>query len=455
MDQQQQAGQDKPVREREAQVEARPLDDVATALAEHEGMRLFIEAIPESRSMDSKRPALKTEFLSRADKAAAREALKAKLALWQRLLKDADGVDALLKAAQDRKKAVEKTMKANQKVALESTAELAESYGALARFFLNIGETGEGKLHFLNAERDQIGDMQGKKFFQAITDFVVERFRQFDLAKNIGGIVLPGMIGGKDTVSLYSKLAYDNMCRLYTDYRNYDTFEDLKREFAEENIAAADKELANTVMTAVWMEGRKGDKELGVEPVYLPGSMFMAAKRYEAREKGNIAQPAFGERYGSVNGASEVKLDLRKDQVEALAEMGLVVAQKVRGKVVFYGDESLHRGSKLERRKYYIVQLDDWIFKVMTDYGNRRAGELNKDSMRKDVREQIQKFMNGLKAAGVIEKVVEVDVQQNREKEDETDISIKYVPYKAARVFNIHGQALDGKSGGTWDKGEQ
>jgi hypothetical protein len=137
--------------------------------------------------------------------------------------------------------------------------------------------------------------------------------------------------------------------------------------------------------------------------------------------------------------------------VEALAELGLVVAQKVRGQVVFYGDESLHRGSKLERKKYYIVQLDDWIFKVMMDYGNRRAGELNKDEMRKDVHKEIQKFMNGLRAAGVIEKVVEVDVQQNAEKPDETDINIKYVPYKAARVFNIHGQALGGNSS-EWEK---
>ncbi|MBK7271428.1 MAG: hypothetical protein IPI07_18605 [Flavobacteriales bacterium] len=116
-----------------------------------------------------------------------------------------------------------------------------------------------------------------------------------------------------------------------------------------------------------------------------------------------------------MKGASEVKLDLRKEQVEALAEQGLIVAQKVRGQVVFYGDESLHRGSKLEKRKYYIVQLDDWIYKVLMDFGNRRAGELNKDEMRKDVRKTIQDFMNGLRAAGVIEKVVEVDATEQHE----------------------------------------
>ncbi|MBK7086163.1 MAG: hypothetical protein IPH53_16455 [Flavobacteriales bacterium] len=130
------------------------------------------------------------------------------------------------------------------------------------------------------------------------------------------------------------------------------------------------------------------------------------------------------------------------------------MALKVRGQVVFYGDESLHRGSKTGKAQVLYRSTDDWIHKVLMDFGNRRAGELNKDEMRKDVRKTIQDFMNGLRAAGVIEKVVEVDVQQNSTKSDETDISIKYVPYKAARVFNIRGQALGGGSG-EWEKEAQ
>ena len=446
--------QGKGFREKETRTDARPIEDVAKALEGFEGFTVFEEAIPESKGLNPARPARREIFKKDAAKAKEREALAAKLTLWQRLMKDANSVDDMLKLAEERSKQVQETLAGNQKNVLQSTAELAESYGALSRFFLNIGEAGEGKLFFMNADREQIGDMNRKTFHKAIYNFLKDRYDNFDLSKNVGAIVLPGMIGGKDVVSVYSKLAYDHMCRLYTDYRNYDTFDDLKEEFAKDNIASADKELANTVMTAVWMEGRKAEEKLGVEAVYLPGSMFMAAKRYASKESGNIAQPAFGEKFGTVNGASEVKLDLRKEQVEALAEMGLVVAQKVRGKVVFYGDESLHRGSKLERRKYYIVQLDDWIFKVLMDYGNRRAGELNKDEMRKDVHKEIQNFMNGLRAAGVIEKVVEVDVQQNGEKPDETDINIKYVPYKAARVFNIHGQALSGNSG-AWEKEAQ
>jgi hypothetical protein len=430
---------------------ARPLEEVANSLEKYEGYAVFEEAIPESKGLNPARPARREIFKNDAAKASEREALKDKLSLWQRVMKDSTSVDDMLRIAQERLEKVNVALAENQRTVLKETSELAQSYGALSRFFLNIGEAGEGKLFFLNADIEQISDMNRKTFYKAMHEFIRLRYDNFDLSKNIGAIVLPGMIGGKDVVNVYSKLAYDHMMRLYTDYRNYGTFDDLKEEFISDNIAAADKELANTVMTAVWMEGRKAEEKLGVDAVYLPGSMFMAAKRYAARETGNIAQPAFGEKFGSVKGVSEVKVNLRKEQVEALAELGLVVAQKVRGQVVFYGDESLHRGSKLERKKYYIVQLDDWIFKVMMDYGNRRAGELNKDEMRKDVHKEIQKFMNGLRAAGVIEKVVEVDVQQNAEKPDETDINIKYVPYKAARVFNIHGQALGGNSS-EWEK---
>ncbi|MBK6542067.1 MAG: hypothetical protein IPG10_12490 [Flavobacteriales bacterium] len=453
-EQEQQAPEAKAFKEKEVRTDARPIEDVAKALEGFEGYTVFEEAIPESKGLNPARPARREIFKKDASKAVEREALAAKLSLWQRLMKDAGSVDDMLRLAEERVKKVQETLDSNQKTVLKETSELAQSYGALSRFFLNIGEQGEGKLFFLNADREQIGDMNRKTFFKAMHEFVRARYDNFDLSRNIGAVVLPGMIGGKDVVNVYSKLAYDHMMRLYTDYRNYDTFDDLKEEFTSENIAAADKELANTVMTAVWIEGRKAEEKLGVEAVYLPGSMFMAAKRYAAKESGNIAQPAFGEKFGSVKGASEVKLDLRKEQVEALAEQGLIVAQKVRGQVVFYGDESLHRGSKLEKRKYYIVQLDDWIYKVLMDFGNRRAGELNKDEMRKDVRKTIQDFMNGLRAAGVIEKVVEVDVQQNSTKSDETDISIKYVPYKAARVFNIRGQALGGGSG-EWEKEAQ
>jgi|GEM_PF-3201559 len=451
MDEQQQAAKEQATRETATRTEARPIAEVADSLQAYEGYTVFEEAIPESKGLNPARPARREIFRNDAAKADERAALATKLGLWQRIMKDAKNVDDMLKKAQERTEQVAATLNDNQRTVLNETNELAQSYGALSKFFLNIGEPGEGKLFFLNADTAQIADMDRKTFYKAMHTFVRDRYDNFDLSRNIGALVLPGMIGGKDVVNVYSKLAYDHMMRLYTDYRNYDTFDDLKEEFITDSIASADKELANTVMTAVWIEGRKAQEKLGVKAVYLPGSMFLAAKRYAAKETGNIAQPAFGEKFGSVKGASEVKLDLRKEQVEALAELGLVVAQKVRGQIVFYGDESLHRGSKLERRKYYIVQLDDWILKVMTDYGNRRAGELNKGEMRKDVHKEIQKFMNGLRAAGVIEKVVDVDVQQNAEKADETDISIKYVPYKAARVFNIHGQALGGSSA-EWEK---
>jgi len=439
-------------KEKDVRTDAPSVEDVTQALEDFEGYALFEEAIPESRDLNPSRPARGAIFIQEAAKAKERETLRAKLSLWQRVMKDAGSVEDMLRLAEERKKQVQETLNANKKTVLQGTAELAESYGGLSKFFLNAGEQGEGKLFFLNADREQISDLERKKVHKAIYDFVHDRHNNFDLQNNIGALVMPGYLGSKDAVKAYSEITYEHMARLYTDYQNIDDkFEDLKKGFEDDNIASADKELSNTVMTAVWIEGRKGDEKLGEKPVYLPGSMFMAAKRYAAKETGNIAQPTFGERYGSVKGAAEVRMDLRKEQVEALAEKGLVVAQKVRGQVVFYGDESLHRGKTLERRKYYIVQLDDWIYKVLMDFGNRRAGELSKDEVRKDVRKQIQGFMNGLKAAGVIEKVVEVEVNQNREKPDETDISIQYIPFKAARVFNIRAQALGGGDG-KWDK---
>ncbi|MBK6754788.1 MAG: hypothetical protein IPG69_14690 [Flavobacteriales bacterium] len=97
--------------------------------------------------------------------------------------------------------------------------------------------------------------------------------------------------------------------------------------------------------------------------------------------------------------------------------------------------------------------MDDWILKVISSYALARSGELNKFQMRGEVHRNIQTFFNDLKSAGVIERLIELDVRQNIKRSDATDINIEYVPYASERSFCICGEAIDGSGNGVWNEG--
>ncbi|MBP6574010.1 MAG: hypothetical protein KA230_06160, partial [Flavobacteriales bacterium] len=92
-EQEQQAPEAKAFKEKEVRTDARPIEDVAKALEGFEGYTVFEEAIPESKGLNPARPARREIFKKDASKASEREALAAKLSLWQRLMKDAGSVD--------------------------------------------------------------------------------------------------------------------------------------------------------------------------------------------------------------------------------------------------------------------------------------------------------------------------------------------------------------------------
>ncbi len=440
----------KTLKGKEGRTGKTPIEFTVEGLEKFGGYALFEEAIPESRSLDPARPALRTAFLTDNSRSDQRSVLFATLGLWQQVMERAISLDGMVGFAKARLSKVERVLRDNQKTALESTSELAESYIALSRFFANVRGQGDGRLFFLNADRTSIADTKDATVYKAIERFLLERNVGFDLNHSISGLILPGWIGGKEVVGAYSHLAYDHLCCIYTDCYAFDDYWDIKEEFEHSDIASSDKQFANAVMSAVWIQAREGEEKLGVEPVYFPGSILMAARHYMYWEGSDDLAVRKEERAGH---ADEVAVGLRKSQVETLCEMGLVVAQKVRGRMVLYGDENLHRGDRLERRRYSTVLLDDWILKVISSYALARSGELNKFQMREEVRRNIQTFFNDLKSAGAIERLIELDVRENIKRSDATDINIEYVPYASERSFCIRGEALDGSGNGVWNEG--
>ncbi|MBP6574012.1 MAG: hypothetical protein KA230_06170 [Flavobacteriales bacterium] len=323
---------------------------------------------------------------------------------------------------------VEETLRHNKRIALENTAELARTYGALARFFGTIGEQGNGKLFFLNADHDELVDMDRKTACDAMREFIRDRFDSFDLSSNIGALVLPGLVPNRSMVHVYGKLAHENKCRLYMDFPMCESFAELRKEFVREGVATNERELGNTVMIAAWSVGRKGEEMLGIGPVYLPGSLLFAANQYRATESGEFPCLEVDEAFCTLDGTGTLQMELDNVEIETLCKMGLIVAERVDDKVVFRGDLSLYNGSDIEHRKYARVQLADWIHKVLIDHCTWGSGQVS------SIRREIQSFMVDVRAAGLIEEVLDMNVNgTNRE----TGITVQYLPCKATQPIHV------------------
>ncbi|MBK6754789.1 MAG: hypothetical protein IPG69_14695 [Flavobacteriales bacterium] len=227
---------------------------------------------------------------------------------------------------------------------------------------------------------------------------------------------------------MYGNLAHENNCRLYMDFPMCESFAELQKEFVREGMATNDRELGNTVMIAAWSVGRKGEEKLGIGPVYLPGSLLFAANQYRATESGEFPYLEVGEAFCTLEGTGTLQMELDNAEIETLCKMGLIVAERVDDKVVFRGDLSLYNGSDIERRKYASVQLADWIHKVLIDHCTWGSGQVS------FIRREIQSFMVDVRAAGLIEEVLDMNVNgTNRE----TGITVQYLPCKATQPIHV------------------
>ncbi|MGI4760484.1 MAG: DUF5458 family protein [Janthinobacterium lividum] len=423
--------------------EAAPsLEQSTQALLKVGGFDLLETTIDGASNLNPEKKARKKIFLSEDSKKADRKQLKKRLALWHKLLSESDSTADAVEKGQQRVEATEQQLTDNLRTAVEATHELEQAYRSVALFFKNTDLDEVKNLSILNADKDQLQDLDNTTFIDAVSEELEQNYDRLDLRDNYSLLVVPGYLGSNKVVDKWAKIAHKNKVMMVTDFEHYDTPEDVIELFEEANLTGAEAHKSNVVMAANWLVGRGKLEEIGEEEdLYVPPSSALAGRIYATL----ASQVTAGRKHGTLNEVDGVKFPLRKSEISNLEKIGLVPMVNEYGRVMAFSAKTLFNGDNIGLQTYSVVRVFDYVTKVLIDFLNRRAFENWDHNMRMDIQGQIVRFLDSIAGPGkLIEKFSIKKFERDPDQKDRINLDIHMVPYFPAKTFMV---SLDGTKG--------
>ncbi len=425
------------------------IKEKSESFAKYGGFDLLESTIEGVQNLNPDRKARRNIFLTEKNKKNERAELLKVLELWKNLLKNKGDVIDLVNIANEKSIEAEKVLKKNLKKALDETRELEKSYRAVALFFKNTDLPAVKNVSIVNAELEQLSDLDNTRFFDHIRDEILAKYDRLDLRENYSLMIVPGYLGSKAVVDKWAKLAYDNKIMMVTDFLHLDEPDDVMEMFESSNLASGDMHLSNTLMTCNWLVGRNKYDELGEEDnLYVPPSGALAGRIYTTL----MSQVTAGKKHGGLNEVSGVKFDLKKSEIANLENLGLVPMVNEYGKVMAFSAKTLFNGDNLGLQTYSVVRVFDYVTKVLMDFLNRRAFENFNAKTRKEIQQQIVKFLDGITGPDKLIENFEIRrFEQDYNQKDRIHLDIRLKPYFPAKNFLIRMDGQKGDDGTEWD----
>lgn len=423
------------------------LDESLNKLAKVGGFD-FLEAIVDgSDNLNPTRKAKKNIFLTDANKKQQRADLKKKLNIWLNLL-ESDSVSAMVDKSAERSEISEKLLKGNLKKILETTRELEQAYRAVNLFYKNTESSKLKNVSIMNASMNQLTDLDEPRFIDHVAEEMKQNFDRLDLRENYSLLVIPGYLRSNKVVDKWAKIAYNNKATLVTDFENVESPDDALDLFRDANLTGGDPHKANVMMTCNYIVGRGKNADVGEEEdVFVPGSAALAGKLYCTK----MSQPVAGKTYGSIDEVDAVRFDMKKAEISALENEGLVPLVGEWGKVMPFSAKTLFNGDNLGMQTYSVVRVFDFIAKVMSDFLNRRAFELWNTKMEGNLRKQIVKFLDGIQGPDkLIEKFQILRFERDEDQKDHIFLDIHITPFFPAKSFLVKLDGYKGDDGEEW-----
>jgi hypothetical protein len=418
------------------------LEQSTQALLKVGGFDLLETTIDGASNLNPEKKARKKIFLSEENKKTDRQQLRKRLALWHSLLSQADTVADAVEMGTKRVEDTQQQLTANLKTAVEATHELEQAYRSVALFFRNTDQDEVKNVSILNADKDQLKDLDNTTFVDAVADELEQNYDRLDLRDNYSLLVVPGYLGSNKVVDKWAKIAHKNKVMLITDFEHYDTPEDVIELFEEANLTGAEAHKSNVVMAANWLVGRGKIEEIGEEEdMFVPPSSALAGRIYSTL----ASQVTAGRKHGTLNEVEGVKFPLRKTEISNMEKIGLVPMVNEYGRVMAFSAKTLFNGDNIGLQTYSVVRVFDYVTKVLIDFLNRRAFENWDHNMRMDIQNQIVRFLDGIAGPGkLIEKFSIKKFERDPDQKDRINLDIHMVPYFPAKTFLV---SLDGTKG--------
>ena len=425
------------------------LDKSIQELAKVGGFDLLETSFDGVQNLNPERKARKKIFLSESDKKAERQSLKNSLALWAAVLSSTESVSEMVEICEKNVADDERTLKENLKRAIETGRELEQSYRSVAHFFKNAESDKIKNLSFMNADLEQLKDLDDTRFIDAVQNELVDNYDRLDLRDNYSLLVVPGYLGSNKVVEKWAKIAHENKVMLVTDFEHLDNPDDVMELFESANLTSGDMYRSNVMMTCNWLVGREKYGELGEdEELFVPPSGALAGSIYNTL----MSQVAAGKKHGGINEVDGVKFDLKKSEIASLEKLGLVPMVNEYGKVMAFSAKTLFSGDNLGLQTYSVVRVFDYVTKVMMDFLNRRAFENFDYNTQKDIKNQIGKFLNSIAGPGkLIEDFTITRFEQDPRQKDKVYLDINMKPYFPAKNFMIKMDGQKGDDGTDWN----
>lgn len=423
-----------------------PLEKGLPLLAKY-GSYDLVEAIIEGAgNINPEKKARKKIFLTEADKKKERQQLKKRLELWTELLGSSENIAEMIEKGQNQAEAASELLKENLGKAVELIRPLEQSYRSVATFFKNTEQEKVKNVTFLNADADQIKDLDVTTFADAVGEELAAKFDRLDLRENYSILNVPGYLGSGKVVDKWAKMAHKNKVMLVTDFEHLDAPEDVMELFEAANLTGGSAHLSNVMMTCNWLVGRAKHADLGEEDdLYIPPSTALAGNVYKTL----MSQVAAGKKHGTLNEVDGVRFPLKKSEIADLEKMGLIPMVNEYNKVMAFSAKTLFNGDNVGLQTYSVVRVFDYITKVLIDFLNRRAFENFDYNTKNDLKKQIIKFLDSVTGPGkLIEKFSVMRFEQDKNQKDKVYLDIHMIPYFPAKNFMI---ALTGQKGDDLD----
>ena len=158
-------------------------------LAKIGGFDLLEASFDGVQNLNPERKARKKIFLSEESRKGEREELKKTLELWAAVISSSEGISDMIDNCEASAEAAEQTLKKNLLQAVEATRGLEKAYRSVALFFKNTGSSKVKNISFMNAELEQLKDLDDTRFIDAIREELVQKYDRLDLRENYSLLV--------------------------------------------------------------------------------------------------------------------------------------------------------------------------------------------------------------------------------------------------------------------------
>lgn len=416
------------------------------------GFQLIKGLIKGAENMDPRRKAVKNIFLNDSTYDDARKKFKNELDMWIEVLENGgDDPMELIDMCTERCERAEENLSSNLFNVHEEIRNLEVTYRALDSFFANAGQSKIDCITLMNVDKSEL-DSHDSEDVTAVRDELEKYYDRLSLKNNYSLMVMPGYLGDSDTIRMWANTAYRNKILLITDFKDSLNFSMLKDELDDAELQGSDVHLANVVMTANYILGRK-KSEIAKEDddTYIPASAALAGRMTNTEEV-VIAQGVAGKKYGTLSNVKGARMEMRKSEIAAIIDQGVVPIVEEDGRVMAFSNHSLYNGATMGLQEYPIVRVFDWIGKVFQNFFNDEAFINWNSSVKGELQQAIHDFLSDYKGPGkLIENYNLKGITQDPKTKD-ISVQVELKPFFAAKNFLIELTGHNGTAGVDWEQ---